>query len=400
MNDDGLRNMPPSQAHLDRRGLLVWYRYIPLTLLAIAVAVAGGVGFVVKHQDSDATLGSPVVLERSLPETCAPGVDQNLTREPWSNPELAAESEATFQDAVKDADPVYIEGKDGWAFWNDYQISDLSQSVGRSTLDQAGADAWAKYFLELKQTANERGSSFYVVIAPAKWDVYPQKMADWARNLRGTVSLDKLLAAHPEVPMIDTRAALREASITNDTYSPLDSHWTGYGGYVAWDAITQCLGTTDQGLSGMGVPPISGVSAVPDHNEYGDRGLVASPTPDWTVPDYAEPLLPTSVTSLKTGLALPERADNVVDLTELPVETTTVGAQTDLNLLLLRDSTSNSLSPLLTQTFAHTVMYQHDVGAPERPIDVAQILDDNPSNVTLFVMTERYLAFGPPESSP
>ena len=111
---------------------------------------------------------------------------------------------------------------------------------------------------------------------------------------------------------------------------------------------------------------------------------------------YVEPHSPTTVTSLTSGLTLPPRSDNVIDLTELPVESTTVGAQSDLSLLVLRDSTSGSLSPLMTESFAKTVMYTHNVGAPDRPLDVAQILDTHPTNVTLFVMTERYLAFGPP----
>jgi hypothetical protein len=398
MSDDGLRTMPPSQAPLDRRGLLVWYRYIPLAILAIAVILAGGVGFVVKHQAPAAVTGAPAVLERELPQQCSPGVDQGLTGEPWGDATRASQSEAEFQRSVAGADPVYVLGEDGWAFWNDYQINDLSQSVGRVSLDQAGTDAWAAYFASMKQTANERGSSFYVVIAPAKWDVYPQKMAKWAQSLRGTVSFDKLLAAHPEIPLIDTRPALREASAEADTYSPLDSHWTGYGGYVAWDAITSCLRANDPGLASVSASPITGVTAVPDHNEYADRGLVASETPDWTVPEYAAAHSPTTVTSLTSGLVLPARSDNVVDLTDLPVESTTVGAQSDLSLLVIRDSTSSSLSPLMTESFAKTVMYSHNVGAPDRPLDVAGILDAHPTNVTLFVMTERYLAFGPPSA--
>jgi hypothetical protein len=398
MSDDGLRTMPPSQAPLDRRGLLVWHRYIPLAILTVAVILAGGVGFVVKQQTPAAVTGAPAVAERSLPELCAPGVDQGLTGEPWADPELASESEAQFQQSVAGADPVYIMGEDGWAFWNDYQINDLSQSVGRVSLDQAGTDAWAAYFANMKQTVNERGSSFYVVIAPAKWDVYPQKMAKWAQELRGTVSFDKLLTAHPEIPLVDTRPALRAASDEDDTYSPLDSHWTGYGGYVAWDAITECLGANDPGLADISASPITGVTTVPDRNEYADRGLVASETPDWTVPEYAAPHSPTTVTSLTSGLDLPVRADNVIDLTELPVESNTVGAQSELSLLVLRDSTSGSLSPLMTESFAKTVMYSHNVGAPDRPLDVAGLLEKHPTNVTLFVMTERYLAFGPPSA--
>ena len=395
MSDKGVRPLPVESAR-GRSGLLVWYRYIPLVLLLIAVVVMAGVGITTKARSTPAAPAAVAeqVAPAGLPEVCSPGVDQGLVAEPWFDPALLDSSEAQFQAATQNADPVYVTGRDGWAFWNDGQVNDLSQSLGRVSLDPAGVDAWATYFSTLQTIAAESGSSFYVVIAPAKWDVYPQQLADWAQPLRGTVSFDKLRAAHPELPLIDTRTALREASESTNTYTPLNSHWNGYGAYVAWDQITQCLTTNETALAGISAPEISGISGGPDHNEYAAQGLVAAGADDWKTPDYEH--LPTTVTSLESGTTIADVPDNIVDLTLLPVRTHTDGAQSDKSLLVISDSTSTSLSPLMSQSFADTVMYQHNVGVPARDVDFRRIVSQHPSDVTLFVMTERYLGFPPP----
>jgi GNAT superfamily N-acetyltransferase len=41
----------------------------------------------------------------------------------------------------------------------------------------------------------------------------------------------------------DLRVALREGRATADTYSPYNSHWTDFGGWIAWRAIVPVSGT-------------------------------------------------------------------------------------------------------------------------------------------------------------
>jgi hypothetical protein len=395
MSDGGVRPLSVKTAR-GRSGLMAWYRYVPLALLLIAVVLMGALGLVIKDQPPAPVPAAAADedVPSTLPEICSPGVDQGLVAQPWSDPALFDSSETEFQAQTKNADPVYVLGRDGWAFWNDGQIYDLSQSVGRVSLDDAEADAWARYFSTLQDIAADSGSSFYVVIAPAKWDVYPQQLPDWAQSLRGTVSFDTLLAKHPELPVIDTRAGLREASTTTNTYTPLNSHWNEYGAYVAWDMISQCFTESDPALAGVGVPEISTISGSPDHNEYAAQGLAPKTDDDWKSPDYEH--VATTVTSLASGNVLTDISGNIIDLTLLPVATESVGAQSDRSLLVVGDSTVTSLSPLMSQSFAHTVMYQHNIGVPSRDVDFRRIVAQHPSDVTLYVMTERYLGFPPP----
>lgn len=234
------------------------------------------------------------------------------------------------------------------------------------------------------------------MIAPAKGDVYPGRLPNWAQDLRGFVSLDLLMKTHPELPFIDTRPELREAGQVNATYSPLNSHWTYYGGYVAWQTVTSCLRASDTAFASLSVPPISGVTARADFNEFASFEVVPSVQPTWTVPVYSEPLPATTAVSLVSGDPVQLDGDNVVDMTQLPVETTSENAQSDLTLLALRDSTGSALSPLWSTSFAHTVQFQHGVGGTGEVLNVGSLVSKYKPNVTLFVMTERYLDYGPP----
>jgi hypothetical protein len=419
MSDDGLRELPPAQAIHTQRGLLARKRYIPLAILFLLAFAGMIVGVSVKavlptptttptappfrpfsapggSESGPNDAAAPAAAASDLPEKqCAPGVDQKLDGEPWLDPSEQPASEAKFQSGIATENPAYIEGEDGWLFFTDGQINDFSQGLGRVTLSSDQITAWADYFTGLKKAANENGSSFYIVIAPAKWDVYPQELPDWAQELRGTNSFDLLLSSHPELPIIDTRAALRKAAAKDDTYARQDSHWTEYGAYTAWKAIASCLSANDPALAGIGAPKIDGVTTVDDHNEFGGDGVVTAK--DWTVPEYTHPHPPTTVTSL-TGQPIGIGADNFIPLELLPAMTQTEGAQSGLSLLALRDSTGNALSPFLTRSFASTVQLSHTVGS-DKSIDLGALVSQYGSNVTLFVMTERYLAFGPPPTS-
>lgn len=299
--------------------------------------------------------------------------------------------------------PSYVRGERGWLYFNDWQINDFSQALGRIQLNRSQVNAWAKYLGGLEQAAATRGSRFYIVIAPAKWDVYPQYLPLWARKLRGTTSLDRLMKAHPELPFIDPRAALQEAATQHNTYEPLNSHWTPYGGYVAWKAITACLrkAAPDQ-FARADVPPLLSVGRVASANEFERVDIVPPSRPARTIPVYVVPHVSTTVRSVATGQQL-KVPDDVVDTTLLPVETRSPAAQTRLHLLALRDSTGDALSPLWSETFSRTTQYTHPVGctsdtcAATASYHFPALLDRTHPDVTLFVMTERYLGYGPPE---
>jgi len=382
---------------------------IPLIILVVCVVAATVAGLVVDARDDGAS-GKPSKKEggqaageaSGLPASCAPAAARRPTKEPWSGA-ARKRSERVFQARIRGEQPSYVRGEHGWLYFTDWQIDDFSQALGRASATKAQVRAWADYLAGLESAASSRGSRFYIVIAPAKWDVYPQYLPEWARKLRGTTTLDKLRKAHPELPFIDPRAALQEAGSEDPTYEPLDSHWTPYGGYVAWQAITDCLRKdAPEEFRGAGVPAIRGVGAVKASNEFERVGIVPPSEPVRTVPEYAAPLVPTKARSIATGERLELGPDHVIDTTQTPVQLRSPGAQTQLHLLALRDSTGNALSPLWSETFATVTQYVHPVGCPPETcatlpsLRLGSLLDEVEPDVTLLVMTERYLGYGPP----
>ncbi len=326
---------------------------------------------------------------------CTPKFNPAHKGEPWRG-QAAKASEKAFRKAIKKENPNYVRGKDGWVFFNDPQVDNFSQALGRVTQTPKEEKAWARLFRKQAKAVEKAGATYFVVVAPANWDVYPQKLPAWAQKLRGTTSLEKLMADHPELPWLDLRAPLQKAAKKHDTYEPLNSHWTPYGGYVAWQAITKCLRASDPALSAVGVPPINGVGIAANSNEFGPYG-VPDGKPRRTIPIYQSPHPATTVTHLPDNAPFANEPDDKVVMEWLPVRAATPGAQTPLKLLTLRDSTGDALSPLWSWSFGNAVQYGHEIGMNNEPTPLAQILATEHPNVVLFVMTERYLWL-PPKS--
>jgi hypothetical protein len=379
------------------------WRLLPLALLVVGVLVAGIGGRFVEYKPAplpvvaNAAPAKPDTKKASLPGSCHLPVRQGLRgREPWLDPNLRAKAEGKFNRHIVREEPAFVEGEDGWLFWNDWQVNDASQSVGRLTLDKTGIKNWSRYLKSMQQAAEKKGSQFYVMVAPAKWDVYPRLLPAWAQELRGTVSLDLLMKAHPEIPFVDVRSPLRTAARKHDTYEALDSHWTPYGGYVAWKAATRCLRAVTPNNKPLGVPELAGVGTVPPSNEFSPQGIVPAPDDLRTVPEYASPLPDVTVTGLGTGAPMEPAEGNVVDASVLPVETQTLESQTDDTLLVLRDSTGGAISPLWEASFARTIQISHGLGTTGPFPNVGQLVRRYHPDITMLVLTERYLGYEPP----
>ena len=323
---------------------------------------------------------------------CMPAFNTGIKREPWEGA-LRKASEKAYSKQIKKENPAYVSGKDGWKFFTDYQSQNFSQALGRVTQSTKQREAWAKWIAKSEQIVKKGGGQYHVVVAPANWDIYPQKLPSWAQQLRGSTSLQKLIDAHPELPWIDPRSALLKAAKKHDTYEALDSHWTPYGGYVAWQAITKCLRATDKALKPVDSPPITSVGLEASSNEFAANGVPSGP-PRRTYPIYAGPHPATTTTHLPDGAVIATSPDFVTDTVQAPLKTSTPGAQAPgVTMLTLRDSTGNALSPLFSSSFGTTIQFGHGIGQSGlTPPDLASLMATYHPQVVLFVITERFLA--------
>lgn len=399
-----LRKLPPEQNVSPRRWRRL--RYVPLIVLAILALVSAVTGgFVANRQSAEAAhaaVGAPIgpkagTVEKTaeaLPSLCHPAVPPP-PQQPWlGDATEKAKADAMWTAHESDLKQPYVLEKDGWADWGDIQAANFSQAVGRRNLSNAEAERWHDHFAQLRDSLAAMNIPLYIVITPAKWDVYPQELPDWAQNIRGSGPLDQLLANYPDLPIVDLRAPLRAASQENQTYSKTNSHWTDYGAYIGWQATTACMDATSPALSGLSVPPIDGVSISADRNEFSPFGI-PDPPPNWTSPDYSMP--PKEVTVIDgKGTTSTNDGTVVTDLLSLPAETTTTDAQTDHTALFVRDSFGNALSVPLQQSFAKTWQVRHNLdSAPDTRPDIHALAREHHPDVVILQIAQRYLNFVP-----
>lgn len=396
------------QTIAQRPRLVSRLRLVPLAVLVTLVATAAVVGVVT---GTPVTTGVPASALPKDPaqraadkaaraehrlarakKGCMPGYDTGITREPWQGA-ARTKSEQTYKSMIKKQNPAYIKGKNGWLFFSDLYNQNFSQSLGRITQTKKQQNAWVKFIEKSAATVKNAGGDYRIVVMPANWDIHPEKLPAWAQKLRGSTSLQNLMKAHPELPWIDTRSALKKAAKQHDTYEPQNSHWTPYGGYVAWQAITKCLAATNPALSGISAPPISGVGIEANSNEFGPNG-VPDGKPARTYPIYAQAHPGVVMTHLPDGGPLVNNPDFSTDTLQTPLKTVTSAAQAPgVSMLTLRDSTGNALSPLYSWSFGTTVQYGHGIGQLGiTPPDLPQLMATYHPQVVLFVITERFLA--------
>lgn len=395
-----LRELPPDQeVHRSRS---IWSRlfYVPLIILVVLSATAAATGFYVDRKLENASPfpddAAPIATES--PEAGLLGAECTLpvaapAQEPWLDGDATA-AESVWDAHAADLSKDYVVGEDGFVFWNDIQAMNFSQAVGRRALSVDEVAAWHTYLSEMRDTATAAGIPFYIVFAPAKWGVYDEELPAWAQEIRGSGPLDQLLPASTDLPIIDVRSALDDASAEQPVYSRVNSHWTDYGGYVAWQTMSACMTANSPELGEMSALPIDGVNTIDDFNEFAGYG-VTNPVPDWTVPAYTNALQPVTVTGAD-GTVTQVAGEKGTDLSLLPVSTTTEGAQNDSSALILRDSQGNALSVPWQQTFSRTWQVRHNFDLPSELPDLGALIDEHHPDVVILEIAQRHLNFPPP----
>ncbi|MDF9717176.1 hypothetical protein INN71_03685 [Nocardioides sp. ChNu-153] len=356
--------------------------------LLLALAGCSGTSDEAGPADDPASSTTNRTNTTGTPGTPPEAADDPAAADPWG-PERRAASEAAFTEAVAAAGTSYVVGEDGFHFFGDDRNLNLSQALGRVRLDAAGAQEWATYLTDLQARAEAGGAVFRAVVAPAKWDVHRDRLPAWARELSGETSAQVLRRLHPDLPLVDVRAVLRDAPYP--TYDPLDSHWTPYGGWLAWAAVVADLEAA--GVEGLALPEMVDVATVPSNNELADLGVPDAP-PVRTVPVFDGPQPPSEVTG--PDGALPASAGGVVALGAMPAETRTPGALGTAEVLLLRDSMLTLVSPAIVRTSPRTLQHSHGIAGTGPVPDVGALVARESPDVVLLVLAERYLGAGPP----
>lgn len=139
--------------------------------------------------------------------------------------------------------PEVVIGKDGWMEYS-----------GDGNLDdfQTMQPLWNKHSLAKRLTAfeaylNEQGITLLIVVAPNKASIYPERLPAEIQPLTEQTRLDDFIAALKEnnLPQVlDLRPALQQAKLEQEVYYYSNTHWNGYGAFVAYTTILNELAKT------------------------------------------------------------------------------------------------------------------------------------------------------------
>ena len=283
---------------------------------------------------------------------------------------------------------VAVQGRDGYLFFGDDFMSNFAQAIGRRYYSPQEVASTTATIESERSWLKTRKIAMEFIVAPAKWSIYPDKLPAWSDGQSLQHIVDQLLANDPRSVM-DLRPDLAAARGSHQTYSKKNSHWTPYGGYVAFKSIAAHLKASYPQLGTIHVPTLSSVTTVNEQNEF--TSLTKDPGPnDWTVPHFS-PGLPGYDVVLANGTRAPQAPGTSLDITQAPVQTASATAGNTHRALILADSTVTSLSPYLAAGFASTMIVRHFIDNPDQAPSIPALVESYHPDIVLTITTERNL---------
>jgi alginate O-acetyltransferase complex protein AlgJ len=139
--------------------------------------------------------------------------------------------------------PVALLGKDGWMEYTGADNLDDFQNFEVLKHKKSLAERLTAFDQYLKL----QDITLLIVVVPNKASIYPDKLPEQIKSLPTQPRLDELISylETNNLPVIlDLRPALRAARQYQDVYYKTNSHWNGYGAFVAYTTIINILGNS------------------------------------------------------------------------------------------------------------------------------------------------------------
>jgi hypothetical protein len=133
-----------------------------------------------------------------------------------------------------------IQGLDGWFFYN--RFNQLEDFFGMNPLPGSLLDAWFADLRQRQKWVESQGIYYLYMPIPNKQSIYPEQVMDGGKIKKGTSRfeqfLEKIDYMLPEF-MVDLFSLLDPEQHERRLYYKTDTHWTQYGGYLAYLELMQ-----------------------------------------------------------------------------------------------------------------------------------------------------------------
>ena len=129
-------------------------------------------------------------------------------------------------------------GSDGWLFYAANRI--LEQHTGVDVFKPDELERWVRQMEANRDWLEKRGIAFFIIAAPDKNTIYPEKLPDYPRQPGAMTRLDQVAARlrMSTLEFIDPRSALVAAKDRGlKVYFEGDTHWTQRGAFIAYSLL-------------------------------------------------------------------------------------------------------------------------------------------------------------------
>lgn len=245
------------------------------------------------------------------------------------------------------SNPAVILGKDGWLYLgNDGSLEDW-RNIDPFT--PAQLEQWRQMLEARDRFCRTRGIPYLFVVAPSKYDIYPEHMPDALTQVRRECRLDQLLeylrSTHSPVQVLDLRAPLLAAKPDGvRLFQKTDTHWNDRGAWIAYKAIAMAAKAHVPG-----VRILAEEDFVPATRVRSGMDLAGLLGLNDVLSEQSLDLIP------RIPLRLPHVEQNMVE----PI-TTEPTASGQPRMVMFRDSFMTTVLPFLAESFGRGVYLWED----------------------------------------
>lgn len=147
-----------------------------------------------------------------------------------------------------------VYGKDGWLFFRPEIESDFEP------LNPRALDKIISNLVSYQRWLESRDVEFLIVVVPNKSTIYPEYLPrgvqpDPSRS-RLSQLRERLAIVEPSIEIVDIRNALLEGKAHERLYFKTDTHWSGAGQRICYDAILKALSDRYEVFEALGEPKL------------------------------------------------------------------------------------------------------------------------------------------------
>jgi len=268
-------------------------------------------------------------------------------------------------------------GEEGWLFLSTDDTRQIYQGIVLYSEEEL--KTITKNLEKVEQKLASKGIHFYFMVPPLKHQIYSEYLPEGYEKINSYTKrfqLMEYMKNNSSINIIDPYNTLKQRKTDFDLYYKTDTHWNRKGAFLAYQLMVDSL---SKAFPSIGVPhEFSDFEITQDYNYKGDLVTLIDLQNTFQRTSYhMSPKYESTTDGIRIGAPM---------LGELSFQyyNSSTADTTKPRLLLVRDSFSEYLHPVLSEHFSYTAL------SWSMKLDTNRINSEKP-DVVVFEMMERFI---------